>query len=50
MIVRHMGESIALWKLVKHYRDMARWFPRSRTLYRRLTKTVIAQYREQSRG
>lgn len=48
-MVHHMGETIALSKLIRHYRLMARnaRFPRDRAFWRTLTRMVIAEYREQ---
>lgn len=45
--VRTMGETIQLDKLVKHYRQCARWWPGSATFWRLRLRTVIRQYREQ---
>lgn len=43
------GEEISVGKLVQHYRLQARNNPRSASFWRTLTRTVIAEYREQSR-
>lgn len=47
-IVRHFGEFIPLWKLIRHYRLMARMNPKSAGFWRTLTRTTISQYREQA--
>lgn len=51
-IIMHFGESIGLWKLLGHYRLMARnaRFPRDKALYRTLARTAIAQYREERKS
>lgn len=50
--VRHLGETIDLWKLIANYRLMARStrFPKTRQFYRDMLKRVIADYREQQGG
>jgi hypothetical protein len=46
--VHHFGQEISLSNIVRHYRWAAHAEPQRAAFWRRLTRCVIAEYREQN--